>query len=746
MAKSQNLASGNILKVALVLPVYRLFDYLPPEGLNNIFLAPGQRLEVPFGAGKKIGFLIQVGDRSEIPAGKLKPALTILDEKPLLSPQDIRLLDWASAYYHYPSGEVFSAAFPVLLRKGKGIGEGNERYYSLTGKAKTLPLEQLNRSPKQKQLLAFFQQKEVVGVSELRQWNKKARPALKALIEKKLVQETDGLPAEGKPNSAISNFADPDNEVNLNAEQQSAVESVAAGLNKFSVNLLDGVTGSGKTEVYIRIIGRVLERGQQVLVLVPEINLTPQLEERFRQRFATSIAVSHSNLTDKQRYSAWLAVQQGSSAIMLGTRSVLFAPLKNLGLIILDEEHDSSFKQQEGFRFSARDAAVMRGKILNIPVLLGSATPSLESLYNADRGRYQHLILNQRAGNAVEPDLHLLDIRNKKMQHGLSEALLAEIREVLNRGEQVLIFLNRRGFAPALICHGCGWVARCRQCDANMVIHSGERKLRCHHCAREQRLISECPACGGTQLQPIGLGTERIEEGLRTLFPDKVLVRLDRDTTQRKGALERHLGRINSGEADIILGTQMLAKGHHFPDVTLVAIVDVDGGLFSIDFHAAEKLAQMIVQVAGRAGRADKPGKVILQTRHPDHPLLNTLIKEGYRPFAQLALAERKQASLPPFSYQALLRAQAIKPALPLAFLKAAASVSAGQPGNLQIFGPVAAPMEKRAGLHRYQLLFQSRKRADLHHCLDQLIAAIDRLPHVKQIHWNLDVDPVDLF
>ncbi|MEY4593049.1 MAG: Primosomal protein, partial [Pseudomonadota bacterium] len=592
--------------------------------------------------------------------------------------------------------------------------------------------------------------------TELSDWDKNWRPAAKALLAKSLLtqtisenstisQHTAGNVRAIKTLDATSHYNV--SNLQLNTEQQAAIDAVVNTLGKFAVFLLEGITGSGKTEVYMQIIHSVLERGQQVLVLVPEINLTPQLEERFRQRFSVVLALSHSNLTDKQRHTAWLNMQQGTSAILLGTRSALFTPLKKPGLIILDEEHDASFKQQEGFRFSARDVAIMRGKLLNIPVLLGSATPSLESLHNANQQRYQRLILSQRAGNAVEPTLHLLDIRNKKLHHGLSEALLNELRNVLANGEQVLIFLNRRGFAPTLICHGCGWVARCRHCDANMVIHNHENLLRCHHCGREQRLLPTCPACKTGELMPLGLGTERIEDALRELFPDKALVRLDRDTTQRKGSLERYLAQINDGKVDIILGTQMLAKGHHFPNVTLVAIVDVDSGLFSIDYHATERLAQMITQVSGRAGRAEKPGRVILQTRHPDHALLNTLIREGYRRFAGTALAERNLALLPPFSYHALLRAQAGNSGLPMDFLQAVATLAKTyKAGNTQILGPVSAPMEKRAGLYRYQLLFQSNRRSDLQKLLTEIIANIGSIEYTKKVRWSLDVDPVDLF
>ncbi|MEI6706863.1 MAG: primosomal protein N' [Methylococcales bacterium] len=529
-----------------------------------------------------------------------------------------------------------------------------------------------------------------------------------------------------------------------NPAQQTAIDTVCANLGKFSVFLLEGVTGSGKTEVYLQIIHSVLQRGQQVLVLVPEISLTPQLEARFKHRFAVNIAVSHSKLTDNQRQAAWLQAQQGTCAILLGTRSALFTPFVNLGLIVLDEEHDASFKQHEGLRFSARDTAIVRGKLLNIPVLLGSATPSLESLHNVTKQRYQLLHLPERAGSSVEPVLQLLDIRNKKMREGLSEALLVEIRKTLAKNEQVLLFLNRRGFAPTLICHGCGWVARCQHCEANLVIHVDEALLRCHHCSTEYRLSEHCPDCKTGELTPLGLGTERVEKVLSKVFPDKVILRLDRDSTRRKGVLEDYLEQINQGKVDIILGTQMLAKGHHFPNVTLVAILNVDSGLFSIDFHAAEKLAQMIVQVSGRAGRAEKTGTVIMQTRQPEHPLLTALIKHGYKSFANSALAERQAAQLPPFSYQALLNVQARDESLPQTFLQAVIDLATPHLNNtVHLLGPAPAPMAKRASFYRYQLLMQSSQRCDLQALLDKLIPELAKLKF--KVRWSLDVDPVDL-
>ena len=544
----------------------------------------------------------------------------------------------------------------------------------------------------------------------------------------------------------------PENEIKTtqlicNEGQQKAIDAVTKSLDEFNVFLLDGVTGSGKTEVYMQLIQTVLNRGQQVLVLVPEITLTPQLQQRFQTRFSTHIAISHSKITDLQRKNAWLLMQSGACSLLLGTRSALFTPLPNIGLIILDEEHDSSFKQQEGFRFSARDVAVMRGKLANVPIVLGSATPSLESLYNVFLERYTHLPLPQRAGNALPPLMQLLDVRQQKLQAGLSEYLIAEIRATLEKNEQVLLFLNRRGFAPTLMCHSCGWVARCVHCDANLVIHRNKNLLRCHHCGTEHRLISHCSLCQSPELTSLGQGTERLEFALAEIFADKTILRLDYDSTQKKGALEDFLTQIHAGKVDIILGTQMLAKGHHFPNVTLVAILDVDSGLFSTDFHSGEKLAQLIVQVSGRAGREQKQGKVLLQTHQPNHPLLNELLREGYAKFAQSELLAREAAMLPPFSYQALLRAQAEKEDTPQQFLESVAQLARSlNVQDVEILGSIPAPMARRAGQYRFQLLFQHSNRAALQQLLKQLVPQISTLKLANKVRWSIDVDPVDLF
>ncbi len=729
-----------ILQVAIPVPIDRLFDYIAPE--SNLEIKPGCRVLIPFGQSKKIGFVVQILENSKIDPKRLKAVIEVLDTEPLIGKKDIQLLDWASRYYHHPLGEVYSAAFPVSLRKGHKAVLKQEKYYKLSAKGLCVRPEQLKRSPRQQQLLQLFQTDNTsLNSAQLAEKIPNWRPAVKALLVKEL------LCSQFKTVNSIPSVAETETALQANPQQAKAIDQLSSQIGRFSVTLLEGVTGSGKTEVYMQVIQKVLDLGLQVLVLLPEITLTPQLQTRFKQRFSIALSVSHSKLSDSQRLRAWLEMQQGQHAIMLGTRSALFTPLKRPGLIILDEEHDSSFKQQDGFRFSARDLAVVRGKFLNIPVILGTATPSLESLYNSHINRYQRLHLSERAGQAIKPRFLVFDMRNKILQDGLSEPLIAEINKTLAKNEQVLLFLNRRGYAPVQICHACAWVARCRHCDSSLVIHFDEKRLRCHHCGHQQHLLSNCPNCKTGELKALGLGTERVEKSLHELFPGKNIVRLDRDSTQRKGSLENHLDQINQGKVDIILGTQMLAKGHHFPNVTLVALLDVDSGLFSIDFHATEKLAQLVVQVAGRAGRAEKPGKVILQTHQPEHPVLTLLLKQGYQQFALTALVERKQAMLPPYSYQALLRVYAKYPDAPLLFLNNVCDLTQTM-DNLQtlILGPVPAPMAKRAGNHHFQLLLQNNQRQKLQLFLDQLVPQLYTLKEAKKVRWSLDVDPVDLY
>ncbi|CAL7961633.1 primosome factor N' [Gammaproteobacteria bacterium] len=534
--------------------------------------------------------------------------------------------------------------------------------------------------------------------------------------------------------------------IQLNEHQKQAIATIKNHLNEFKTFLLDGVTGSGKTEVYLRVIAEVIAAHKQALVLVPEINLTPQTIARFAERFTTVIAVFHSRLTPKERLHSWLMAKDGVASIVIGTRSAIFTPLKNPGIIIIDEEHDLSFKQQSGLRYSARNLATIRGKLENIPVVLGSATPCLESIYNVKRKRYIELTLPERAGPAIHPSFHLVDMRSQKLKHGIAENLLHPIRKHLANQGQVLIFINRRGFAPILICHHCSWVAGCRHCDARLTLHQKKHHLRCHHCGILEKIPSKCPKCNDENLLSLGSGTERVEATLQEFLPEAKLIRIDRDTTRRKNSLETMLKNIHNKEYQILVGTQMLAKGHHFPDVTMVAVLNVDQGLFSADFRASEHLAQLIMQVAGRAGRAEKPGEVYLQTHNPQHPLLLNLINDGYISFVNNCLEERQTAQLPPYSYLALLHAESKEQAAALKFLT---QVRTGTEKSLtdaiKLFGPIPAVMERKAGHFRAQLLLQSQNRETLQQALDVLLKTIDELKPKRNLRWFLDVDPVEL-
>jgi primosomal protein N' (replication factor Y) len=535
--------------------------------------------------------------------------------------------------------------------------------------------------------------------------------------------------------------------LSLNEQQTQVVEKVISNLDKFQSFLIDGVTGSGKTEVYLQILKKVLEQNKQALVLVPEISLTPQMIARFTQRFGEIAVVLHSGLTNKQRFEAWQKLRENQKSIAIGTRSAIFSAMPKLGLIIIDEEHDLSFKQQEGLRYSARDVAIMRARMENIPIVLGSATPSLESIYNCETNRFTKLQLTQRAGNISLPRLQVVDIRNEKLQGGLSRVLTEAMEHHLQQDKQVMLFLNRRGYAPILLCHACGWIATCPRCDRAYTWHAHIGRLRCHHCDGDKSQPNECKKCSGKSLQPVGHGTERIEQTLESMFPDYKIARLDRDNTRKKGSLETLLESIHNKESQILLGTQMLAKGHHFPDVSLVGILDVDGGLFSSDFRGAERMAQLITQVAGRAGREKYSGEVLIQTRHPQSALLEQLVHHNYASFAKIALEERRAAMLPPYSFLILLRAEATHPNKPMDFLEKCREyfLKCRLPG-LHILGPAVAPMPRRAGKYRAQLILQAGNRKVLHQAMKTILADIESWPLTRQVRWSVDVDPQEMY
>ena len=531
-----------------------------------------------------------------------------------------------------------------------------------------------------------------------------------------------------------------------NPDQVQALQIIKQSRQTFSVFLLEGITGSGKTEVYLQSIEPLLMQGKQILILIPEIALSPQTIARFSQRFDTLVSVLHSNLTEKQRTQSWLAAQSGMARIIIGTRSAVFTPCPHLGMIIVDEEHDPSFKQFEGFRYSARDVALKRAQLCNIPIILGSATPSLESLHNIQRNQYKHLLLHNRAGCATRPKLQLIDIKQQTLTQGFCPDVIKLIQHHLAQKQQVLLFLNRRGFAPLLTCHACGWIAQCKRCDAQLTWHQESASLRCHHCQASYTKPDSCPECNELQLIPIGAGTERVADTLSSLFPQTPIIRIDSDTTKKRGSLQEKLMAIKQQQATLLVGTQMLAKGHHFPNLSLVVILDADSGLYSIDFRAEERMSQLLLQVAGRAGRVTQQGQVIIQTRHPEHPLLQAIVAQNYQDIAQYCLNQRQSSALPPFSHLALIRAQAQKPQLAMNFLTEVRALAETLPliNSIQLLGPIPALMTKRAGYYRAQLLLSAKQRQHLHPFIDQLLQAIDTLKTRNQVRWSLDIDPIE--
>jgi primosomal protein N' (replication factor Y) len=720
-----------VLRVALPLPLPTLFDYLPPAAAMP---PPGSRVLVPFGRDKLVGVVVESGVESALDGSRLKPLLRALDDEPLLDAELLQTLAWATDYWLGAPGEVYTNALPLALREAKPLPAIGEEYWAITVAGREAHAAGSRRGGS-RALLALLADG-ALSAQELNERQAGWREAARRLAAAGLIERRDRPPTEPRAVSTAPVLSD---------EQQQAVAAVSASLGQYQPFLLDGVTGSGKTEVYLALIEQVLAQGRQALLLVPEIGLAPQTVRRLRERLGVAVEVLHSNLAEGDRARAWLRARAGTARVILGTRSAIFTPLPQAGLIIVDEEHDGSYKQQDGFRYHARDLAVVRARALGVPVLLGSGTPSLESLANAEAGRYRHLHLRARPGAVRAPQVQIIDIRAQRLQHGLSPALLSAVAETIGRGEQALVFRNRRGYAPVLLCHACGWHAECPSCQRPLTLHAGRRQLICHHCDRRQRVPAACPACGATELTAQGHGTERLEEALLARFPDVPVLRVDRETTRRKDAFDEILASLADERPAILVGTQMLAKGHDLPNLTLVAIVGVDEGLHSVDFRAEERLAQLVVQVAGRAGRARKPGHVLLQTHQPDHPLLRNLLAHGYAATARELLAERRLTGLPPFSHQVLLRAEATAREAVDAFL-AAAHAALPAEATLQVAGPMPAPMAQRAGRQRGQLLIESPRRAVLRGVLRPWQQQLAALPQARKVRWSLDVDPVDLY
>lgn len=723
----------SIVHIAIPTPLRQLFDYLSDKPVS--FWQSGMRVKVNFAGRDCIGIVIRASEiNKDNDSSKLKDIDDIIDEQKLLPDEILQTVLWVSRYYHHPLGECFQTALPKLLRRGQAADLQQEAWWHKTQ-------QQAEKKPGQKQqaILAMLEDyPDGISQSALRSYLGNITASLKALEKQGLLEQKQ------QPRLPIAN-----SELNLpcelNNEQQQVVEQVWENRQQFQPFLLQGITGSGKTEVYIELTERMLNAGKQILILIPEIGLTGQFVERFKQRLNTSIVVLNSAVSDGERKQGWLLAAAGLGRVIIGTRSAVFTPLPEAGLIIIDEEHDSSYKQQDGLRYHARQVALIRAQKMGIPVLMGSATPSLESLYQVQQQRFELLQLTQRATGASLPNVHLIDSNGAHPDHGLSEQLLTKMHQHLDAGNQVILFINRRGYAPVLMCHDCGWQAKCRDCDARMVVHRHRNILFCHHCGFIQRLVEACPDCESKQLKSYGAGTEKIEQHLQALFPATPVIRVDRDSTQRVNAFDNIVSEIKQGEARILVGTQMLAKGHDFHDVTLVGVLDTDQGLYSADFRATENLAQMITQVTGRAGRGQKSGEVLIQSEQPQHPFWRNLIREGYVQSAHNLLKERIEMAMPPASHWAVIRAEAKDRSLAMDFLTQVAGLLTATAQDVMVLGPVPAIMEKKGGRYRAQLLLNSEQRKPLHQLLDQHTDAISRHKLARKLRWSIDIDPMDL-
>jgi len=724
-----------IIRVVLDVPLHTLFDYIAP-GVTTQHI--GARVQVPFGKKLVTGVIVEVTSSSSISAGKLKSARCIFSDVPPLPKALLDLFKFCSDYYHYPLGQVVMNGLPSRLRSIKPFVQKPQVAFQfrITNEGRVADASSIpSRSFLKHRLLTLLRESEVTNVGEIKQLSPSAPKVLKELVKLGWVEEVF---------SSFTSAPEISSELTLTTEQESAVNDIVAEASQFNTWLLHGITGSGKTEVYLRLVALQLFRGRQTLVLIPEISLTPQLEVVFRTRFpATPIISLHSGLNRSERANGWLQALQGKAQIILGTRLSVFTPIPNLGLIIVDEEQDSSFKQQSGLCYSARDVAIFRAKYTNIPVILGSATPSLESYYNAINRRYRMLHLSSRAADkAVLPNVRCIDTRVAKVREGLSEPLIAALEKNITLNQQSLVFINRRGYAPVLMCKSCTWTATCTRCTSRLVVHLQEKKLRCHYCGYKELISSACPRCGDQDIAPFGHGTQRVEAALAARFPDARILRIDRDSTRRKEAWKEILEDIYEQRVDILVGTQILAKGHNFPNLGLVGVLNSDASLYSTDFRAAEHLFSQLMQVAGRTGRANITGEVLIQTKFPNHPIYHALRRHNYETLAQTLLTERKAASFPPFAFQALLRAEAFQLATALDFLTNAATM-ARPTRNVEVFDPVPAQMARLRGMERAHLLVQSSSRKELQEFLTSWCTKLDKLP-IGKIRWALDVDPFE--
>ncbi len=723
-----------ILRIALDVPLDRLFDYTDSGDSARI----GNRVIVPFAGRNLVGVVIDIVTQSDIDVKKLKPVTHVFDDV-AFDAASFKLLKFCADYYHAPLGQVLLASLPLRLRQTKPASARKTFAYSLVG---ALDLETI---PARQAVLRRIAQALQGGVclseAQLAQISVTWRKAMLQLEAQGLVHKQEIVAV--KPSLPVSHIAP-----QLNAEQQQAIDAVLAEKHMFKPWLLYGITGSGKTEVYMQILAEILQQpNTQALVLVPEINLTPQLEARFRSRLSEFPLITlHSNLGESERLHNWQAAASGAAKIVIGTRLSVFTPMPHLSVIIMDEEHDGSYKQQEGMRYHARDVALVRAKQLGIPIVLGSATPALETWHQAQKGQVGLLALTERAVQSAQlPQIFCIDTAKSPTENGFSPLLVRAIKTRLERGEQSLLFLNRRGYAPVLHCNACQWISSCPRCSARLVVHLGQRRLKCHHCGHEQKIPLQCPSCGNADLKPVGQATQRLEATLNQLFPQARIARVDRDSMRSKDALHDLLSRVHAGEVDILVGTQMLAKGHDFPNLTLVGVLDTDSALYSPDFRAAERLFAQLMQVAGRAGRADKAGEVLIQTAFPQHPLFAALREQDYTAYATELLHERQVMQFPPTRYFALIKAEANDYAPVNRFLTQAAQWARQTGADVMIYDPVRPQMERLKGMERGQLLFQSASRRHLQQLFKVLIPQLRADKAAAKIRWVLDIDPLDL-
>jgi len=728
----------SILKIALDVPLNRLFDYLSGGQVAKV----GQRVLVPFGRRSQIGIVVGVAETSDFAIEKLKPIMQVFADELPINAETLNLVKFSADYYQYPFGQALLSALPARLRQIAPAVSRKQYAYQLTDLGRQLDVEAIpKRQLVNRRVFLALRASNLLTEADLDEISSSARKAAKQLV-------IEGWASSLQVQATVRTLeTQPAVEPELNQEQALAVARITQDSQSFKAWLLHGITGSGKTEVYIRLMQHVLHRSDsQVLVLVPEINLTPQLEARFRSRLPNFSLVSlHSNLSESERLHHWQLAQSGTARIIIGTRLSIFTPLPNLKLIIIDEEHDSSYKQQDSMRYHARDVALVRAKRLNIPVVLGSATPALESWHNATANKYNLLSLNQRAVTAAQlPHIECIDTTKVNLQQGLTPQLITALKLRLARKEQSLLFINRRGYSPVLLCSACHWIAPCMRCSSKLVVHLGQRKLRCHHCGHEQKIPNQCPSCGDADLHPTGHGTQRLEQTLAQLLPTARIARVDRDSTSRKNALVEILDKVHNQEIDILVGTQMLAKGHDFPNLTLVGVIDTDSALHSPDFRASERLFAQLMQVAGRAGRADKAGQVIIQTQFPEHVLFNALRTQDYVTYAKAMLQEREQVQFPPYVFTALLRAEANDFALVHQFLQHAFELARSLSDKVLVYDPVRPQMERLKGMERGHVLMQASSRPALQQLLKNLVSQLRGKTIAAKVRWAVDVNPLE--